>query len=295
MSCRSVGAVSPGQRYGDVFSFAPAVVANNRIDDIDDPGGVLPLGARDQFLIALASGNPNDDAIDGGDETNDFHASVYLIVDDHREDPEAGFDVPQGAPVTAPGAHSHFMRLPLSQIERTRHIEFADGSSEDQTRVFSKRARPIRAPKIHVTGAADGAEQVDAEVYYVTYTVYEPGDTLCDPRWYDEDSGEWVFDSGTTYAITLRLAIGGDGEFDFRTNYSLPRDPNDGFGVAGALSAARVEQIDACADGNCGLILEPHQTRPCDPNADAPSISGAISIPISYTEVHGFNPLELPL
>src|SRR5690606_25362459 len=117
-----------------------------------------------------------------------------------------------------PGSHAKFMRLPLSKIERTRHVTYPDGSTSEQTRVFSKRARPIRAPMIRVTGVADGQTQVDAEVYYVTYTIYEPGDTLCDPRWFNEDTNEWVYDAGATYEVVFRLAIGGDQDFDLQSS-----------------------------------------------------------------------------
>jgi hypothetical protein len=291
----TVSAIQPNSSRGDVFSFAPAVTANHRIDNIEDPGEVLALGDRDQFLIALVSGSPNDDAIDGGDVDNDFHSSIYLIVDDHRQDPSGGFKVPGHAPVTAPGAHKTFMRLPLSDIERTRHVDYPDGSASDQTRVFSKRARPLRAPQIYVTGVADGTQQVDASVYYISYMIYEPGDTVCDPRWFDEDTNEWVYDSGTTYEIIFRLALGDDQGFDFQTDYSLPSDPNDGFGSSGALGAPIVRQLDSCANGNCGPTLEARKISPCDPNGDPTTVGGAISIQTGYGELNGFSPLEIPL
>ena len=287
-SC-SVSPIGLGGK-GDVFTYAPAVTANHRIDDIDDPGEVLPLAKRDQFLLALISGSPHDGAIDG----NDFHSSLYLLVDDHRQDPAGGFDVPAQAPTTPPGSHAKFMRLPLSQIERTRHVEFPDGSSDDQTRVFSKRARPIRAPMMFVTGVADGTEQVDASVYYVSYLVYEPGDDLCDPRWYDEDAGEWIHDGGTSYEITFRLALGDDEPFDLTSSYVLPGDPGDGFGTAGALSGPVVRQLDSCPNGNCGPIIAAPKISPCDPNDGTPAVAGAISIPTHIAELDGFTPLELP-
>ncbi|MCA9697768.1 MAG: type IV pilin biogenesis protein, partial [Myxococcales bacterium] len=73
----TIGPIAANGNKGDVFTFAPAVISKNRIDGVDDPGSVLPLGDRDQLLIALASGNPNDAAIDGGDDDNDFHSSIY--------------------------------------------------------------------------------------------------------------------------------------------------------------------------------------------------------------------------
>ncbi|PRQ03339.1 hypothetical protein ENSA5_16930 [Enhygromyxa salina] len=279
---------------GDVFSFSPAVVANNRIDEISDPGTILPLADRDQFLIALASGSPNDNVIDGGDEANDFHSSIYMLADDHRADQGAGFDIPADAPTTAPGAHAHFMRLPLNQIERTRTIYFADGTDETEVRTFSKSARPIRAPMIRVTGLADGTQQIDAEVFYVSYTIYEPGNPVCDSRWFDSDTGEWVADPGATYEITFRLVVSGGDPFDFTNGFALPSDFGDGFGTSGSLSGPVVQQAD-CEGDNCGAVLKAPKTSPCDPNADAPPINGAISVPIVYSELTGFSPLEVEM
>lgn len=293
-SC-SIGPIG-GSQKGDVFTYPPAVAANNRIDSITDPGGTLDSGDRDQFLIAMVSGNPNDDVVDGGDPDNDFHSSIYLLADDHRQDPEEGFDIPTNAPTTSPGSHAYFMRLPLNQIERTRTVTFPDGTTESQTRVFSKRARPIRAPFIRVTGVADGEVQQDAEVFYVSYTIYEPGDTVCDSRWYDKDSQTWVFDQGSTYEITFRLAVEGGNPFDFQTNYSLPGDPGDGFGSSGALGQPIVTQIsDGCDDGNCGAVVKAPKSSPCDPNEDAPTVSGVTSIQTGWSELDGFSPLEIPL
>jgi hypothetical protein len=279
---------------GDVFSFSPAVVANNRIDEISDPGTILPLADRDQFLIALASGNPNDNAIDGGKATNDFHSSIYLLADDHRVDQSGGFDIPADAPTTVPGSHPHFMRLPLNQIERVRTIYYPDGTTENEVRNFSKLARPIRAPMIRVTGLADGTQQTDAEVYYISYTVFEPGDDACDSRWFDEDTNTWHTDPGSTYEITFRLVISGSDPFDFTNGYSLPGDFGDGFGTGGGLDWPVVNQQE-CEGENCGVVLKAPKSSPCDPNADAPSIGGAISVQVGYSELSGFSPLEVAL
>jgi hypothetical protein len=292
-SC-SVGSIEGGAR-GDVFTYSPAVVANNRIDDIDSPGGVLPTGKRDQFLVALASGSPNDTAVDGGDDSNDFHSSIYLLADDHRDDAaNEGFDIPGNGAVTEPGAHAHFMRLPLSQIERTRTIYFPNGEVEEETRNFSKAARPIRAPLIRVTGLAEGQEQLDAEVFYVSFTIYEPGSSSCDSRWFDEEAGEWVADPGSTYEITFRLVVEGGNPFDFNNGYTLPGDYGDGFGTPGALSGPSVEQV-GCEGDNCGAVLKAPKTSPCDPNADSPSVGGAISVQTGWSELEGFSPLEIQL
>lgn len=284
-----------GTNKGDVFTYSPSVAAKNRIDPINDGGEILGIGDRDQFLIALNSGSPNDDVIDGGVDTNDFHSSIYLLVDDHREDPAKGFDIPVNAPATAPGAHPSFMRLPLNQIERTRHIVFPDGTEDDETAYFSKSARPIRAPMMRVTGVVEDGEQVPVEVFYVTYTIYEPAQSVCDPRWYDEDAGEWVFDPGATYEISFRLATEIGEGFDFTAGYQLGDDPGDGFGTDGGLSGPRVDQVTDCGEDNCGVSLSAPSSAPCDPNQNAPGVGGAISVQTGGSELQGFSPLEIPL
>ncbi|EDM75360.1 type IV pilin biogenesis protein, putative [Plesiocystis pacifica SIR-1] len=292
-SC-SIAAIGPNGNKGDVFTFPPAVAANNRIDDIDDPGTLLPMSDRDQFLIAMVSGSPNDDSIDGGDGSNDFHSSLYLLADDHRADGAAGFAIPNNGVTTLPGASPSFMRLPLSTIERTRTIVYPNGDEETETRVFSKAARPLRAPMIRVTGVLDGDEQLDVEVYYVTYTIYEPGEASCDERWYDEDNDEWLRDPGATYEITFRLVVEGDNSFDFTSGYALPSDYGDGFGASAALSAAVVEQV-LCEGDNCGPKLNAPSTSPCDPNVDPPAIGAVQSVKTGMGMLDGFSPLEIPL
>ncbi|MFO7562685.1 MAG: hypothetical protein R6X02_08565 [Enhygromyxa sp.] len=296
-SC-SVGPIGQGGSKGDLFTFSPAVVANNRIDPINKPPeDVLPESDRDQFLIALVSGSPNDDAIDGGLSDNDFHSSIYLIADDHsdNQDPHGGFDIPGIGGITPPGGHSHFMRLPLNQIERTREIIYPDGSTETETRKFSKRARPLRAPMIRVTGLANGNAQIeDVEVFYITYTIYEPGSSTCNPKWYDEDAGEWVADPGATYELSFRLVMSGGEPFDFLNGFNLPADYGDGFGSAGALSGPVVDQV-LCEGDNCGAKLNAPKTSPCDPNQDAPTLSGATSVQTGWSELDGFAPLEIQL
>jgi hypothetical protein len=298
-ACQGFGdfdcSVSPiGSNKGDVFTFSPAVAANNRIDAIDEPGEILPKGDRDQFLLALASGSPNDDAIDGGDDKNDFHSSIYLIVDDHRLAPNGGFAIPGIGGTTAPGVHAKFMRLPLNQIERTRTIIYPDGTTGEETRVFSKAARPIRSPMIRVTGLANGDQVLDAEVFYITYTIFEPGGLTCDPKWYDEDAGEWLVDPGATYEVTFRLVVEGGSTFDFLTGYNLPANFGDGFGASGALSGPVVEQI-VCAGENCGATLQAKGSSPCDPNKENPYYNVVTSIATGYSELSGFTPLEIEL
>ena len=290
----TVAPIGEGGSKGDVFTFSPAVVANNRIDPINASGGILAKEDRDQFMIALVSGSPNDDAIDGGDLDNDFHSSIYLIADDHREQPNGGFDIPGIGGVTAPGSHPHFMRLPLSDIERSRTIIYPDDTVEVETRNFSKRARPIRAPMIRVTGLVDGEQVLDKEVFYITYTIYEPASATCNPKWYNEDTGEWAADPGATYEVSFRLVVEGSDPFNFDTNYSLPGDYGDGFGTSGGLSGPKVDQV-VCDGANCGAVLEAPKTSPCDPNTNAPTVGGAISVQTGWSELDGFVPLEIGL
>jgi hypothetical protein len=293
-SC-SITPIGSNGSKGDVFTFAPAVAANNRIDAFDDPGDILPEGDRDQFLLALVSGSPNDNAIDGGDEENDFHSSIYLMVDDHRTDANKGLVIPGIGGTSAPGANTKFMRLPLNQIERTRTIIYPDGTSGTETREFSQTARPMRSPLIRVTGLANGEDVVDdVEIFYITYTVYEPGGQTCDPKWYDEDAAEWIIDPGATYEISFRLVVSGDESFDFTNPYNLPGDFGDGFGQGGALSGPTVEQV-LCEGENCGAVLKAGGNSPCDPNQENTSTNLVTSIAVGYSELTGFTPLEIEL
>lgn len=290
----SVGSLGAGAK-GDVFTFSPAIVANNRIDELNDNGAVLGLGDRDQFLIALASGSPNDNVIDGGDDDNDFHSSIYLIADDHRAPAtNAGFDIPANGPITPPGSSSKFMRLPLNQIERTREIIFPDGETDTETNFFSKGARPIRPPMVRVTGLVDGEGAQLGEVFYITYTIYENGSDVCDGRWFDDDTGEWVADPGATYEVTFRLVVEKGQTFDFNSGYTLAGNYGDGFGTGGGLTGPVVTQAE-CGGENCGAIVKAPKTKPCDPNTNAPSLTGAISVSTSWSEVEGFTPLEIDL
>ena len=216
-ACQGTGTtctISSSNR-GDVFTFPPAVVSKDRIDDINEAGQQLSDKRKDQLLIALNSGSTNDDAIDGGVATNDFHSSLYLMVDNHQDPTPKGegLIIPGIGNTTLPGTHATFMRLPLSEIERTREWTYPDGSQDSNTRNFNKKARPIGAPRIDVTAATQNGNII--EVYYVTYVIYEPGDQTCDPRWYDEDEDEWVFDYGSTYEVTFRIDAEEGEDFNF--------------------------------------------------------------------------------
>lgn len=282
---------------GDLFLFSPAVAGNNKIDGPNDNGGTIEMGDRDQFIVAMISGSPNDNRTDGGDPDNDFHSSLYLLTDDHRQDKSGGIVVPGIGDTTPPGVHSNFMRLPITGIERTRTINFPDGTSEQQTRTFSKAAKPLRSPLIMVTGAAKGTEVLDVEVFYITYTVFEPGEQTCDPRWYDKDQQKWVYDYGDTFEITFRLILEDGEPLDFNNDYTLPADYGDGFGSKGKLSGPIVRQVSGdCEGGACGMVLKAPGTTPCDPNSGGSGVpAGPTAVQTGWGELQGFSPLEIDL
>ncbi|MBV1859143.1 MAG: hypothetical protein KUG77_12085, partial [Nannocystaceae bacterium] len=94
-----------------------------------------------------------------------------------------------------------------------------------ETRNFSKAARPVRSPRIYVTGVVDNGsgEPIvveDVEVYYVTYYIYEPSSGECDPRFYDEPNRTWYPDRGTTYEVTFRLTADANTGFEFNNGAS---------------------------------------------------------------------------
>ena len=302
-ACQGTGAscsVANSNR-GDVFTHAPAVVASDRIDDQNEV--VYNFSADDQYLLALNSGSPMDDVLDGGDPTNDFHSSLYLIVDNHRKpNDHAGLTVPGIGGLTAPGTDAAFMRQALWQLQRQRYVEYPDGTIDDENTApwlpFNKKARPIRAPRIDVTAVLQpGTQDVAAEIYYISFLVYEPGENICDPRW--NDGQEWVFDAGSTYEITYRLDVEPDKDIDFinGSGVNLP-DLGDGFaGVTGLSPTPKVEQIrdGDCADGNCGPQSPPGSKKACDPNDYIDPSSGSQSIPMGWAELDGFSPLEIPV
>ncbi len=304
-SCVGTGAscnVSAGNK-NDYFVYAPAVISNNRIDEIGSPPTPLDASDKDQFLVALISGTPYDDAIDGGVVGSDFHSSLYIVVDDHRVTKNAGLNVGAGG-LTPPGASATFMRLALTQINRTRTVTYPNGTTGTTTKPFARGTRPIRAPRIEVTGAYDlVTKQIvpNIEVFYITFTVYEPGEKSCDPKWYDAANKKWVFDQGSTYEIRFRLTTNAEGSFNlingsgyagFGGNYG------DGFGGgAGAgLTGASVSQVlsGACSDGNCGPSLATSSSKPCDPNPPGAGGTAPVSVPMAWSELDGYSPLEIP-
>jgi hypothetical protein len=285
---------------GDPFLFSPAVVTKDRIDDITEAGQPIDASSRDQVLIAMASGSPYDDALDAGKPGNDYHSSLYIMVDDHRVTPNAGLvsaATSGGGTVTAPGANAGFMRIPLNALTRTRTWQYPNGTTATETRQFSRRARPISQPRIRVTGLVDASGEIrpDVEVYYISYFIYEPGDQTCNTNWYDTTKGEWVFDQGSTYEVTFRLGVNSNSDFNLTNGGGVLGGFTfgDGFGAGSGLQAS-VKQVTSgeCADGNCGPQLAAKANKPCVPEGMAPPSAAPVSIPSSWSELDGFSPLE---
>lgn len=141
--------------HAETFTFAPALSSNDRLDDLFSVASAGAIAPTNQFLLALIGGAPADDALRQGPGAS-YHSSLYVLVDDHREDPSAGFDIPNGAPSAPPGTDDAYMRMALSEIERTRTIVPYEGAGKlIETRTFSHGTRQIRAPRIFVTGVVD--------------------------------------------------------------------------------------------------------------------------------------------
>lgn len=295
----AVNSINPG----DPFLFPPAVSANDRIDDFIS-GAADALAETDQFLVALISGSAADDSLTA--EEN-YHSSVYVLVDDHSgADPNAGFAIPANAPLSAPGADPNYMRVALSQVERTRTFQpYPASGLLTRTRNFSPQTRPLRAPRIFVTGVVDedtvgeGLSPVlldGVEVFYIEFTVYEPPSAECDSDWYDNASGQWYQDPGQTYVVTFRLTNTSGTPFDLAAGASDNTDIDFGgsFGGTG-LVLDSVTQLGGsdCQDGDCGANPTPPGPTPCD-NNDTPSTSNtsAFSLTVRQSELSGFTPVE---
>ena len=312
-ACQGDGAtcsVNEGNR-GDVFVFSPAVTANDRIDDFQSsvPG---EADGVDQFLVALVSGSPADDSIDATAGDDDFHSSLYLLVDDHAgADQHGGFEIPPGAPLSAVGERSSYVRLAFSQLERTRCVRYpANPDAEDcsDVRRFSPATRPTRPPRIVVRSVIDqdtvptdpDAPDVrpptvldEAEVVEITFTVYEPGEGMCDPRWYDDRRGEWVTDRGATYELSFQLFANDGGGFDFLRGYQGDTvDFDEDFDTGLVMTAPRQITTPICRDGNCGPTGEPPGLPPCDNGGGSGEPGRVLSVPLSRTEIMSFTPIE---
>jgi len=298
-SC-TVGASNPGEP----FVFAPAVTANDRIDDQANAAGGLPPEGEDQFLIALVSGSHNDSAINPQDGTNEFHSSLYLLTDDHHAEPDQGFSIPAGAPKMAIGdigTNPGYVRLALSDIERTRRFTPYEGAAEIvETRNFSANTRPIRAPRIVMRGVADSSGEdvqiVDGvEVAEVTFYVHEPPTESCDPRFYDPSSETWHIDQGATFQIKFQLTVDSVSGFNFSAGADEAtvafEDPAFERGLT--MTAVEQDQGEACADGNCGPQPTAEPMVACDNNEDVPPTpTSSYVVPLSARQLRGFSPVE---
>jgi hypothetical protein len=290
---------------GEPFVLGAAVAASNRSDDAGSPSGTFDDQARDRFLVALIGGSLLDDATSANSTGADYHPSLILLADDHRANKSEGFNIPSGAPIREPGEHSSYLRLPLSSIERTRVYQpIPGGPTYTETRKFSRRARPVRAPKISVTGLAQGSgDTLQAipgyEVYYIEYTIYEPSLGTCDAAWHDASSDQWIADEGSTYVIRMRLIVPDEGPFDFinGSGKNLGARVGDTWGFnSDGLQMAAPEQVRAgeCADGICGPQPTAQKQRPCDPNENQAASTGTASVSMGYRELSHFSPVELP-
>lgn len=310
-ACEGTGnecTVSTGNR-GDVFTFAPAVSASNRIDDYTAVANGTVNDEVDQFLVALVSGTANDETVDGQDPVNAFHSSLYLLVDDHRINTHEGFTIPDGAPKSTAAdsvagaqftADAGYLRLALSDIVRTRSVTPFPGANEIvESRAFTKRARPVRAPRIFVTGVVDTTNGTPvvvegAEVYYITYTVYEPSDGACNDDFYDAANDTWYFDQGSTYEITFRLVTDSNTGFNF-TSGAVPAGLDFGGGFTPGLTMSSVTQVTTaeCPGGACGIVAGSGGSVPCDNNAAVPPpTASGFAVPTNTAQINGFTPVE---
>lgn len=313
LACTGAGATCSvaGANPGDPFVFAPAVSSNDRIDDPSLAGNSVT--ERDRFLVALISGSANDDTLDptAGSE---FHSSIYLLVDDHSTGLAGeGFTIPAGAPKSAGtfGADSAFttdpnyLRLAVSDIERTRTVTpFPGAPTTSSTASFAAGTRPVRAPRIYVTGVADSSAGPDdiviiegVEVYYVTFTVYEPPSGECNPDFFDSTNNEWHFDQGSTYELTFRLTVDDASGFDFATGSANTADFTGGGGgtYERGLVLDSVEQVvpDDCPSGACGSEVGAVATTPCDNNpAPVEVATTSHAVPLASRQLQAFTAVE---
>ncbi|MCX4239050.1 hypothetical protein, partial [Paraliomyxa miuraensis] len=289
----------------ETFTFAPAVSSNDRLDDLSSASSSEALSPTNQFLVALIGGSPADDALRDGPGAL-YQSSIYVLVDDHQSDPTAGFSVPNGAPKAAPGTNADYMRIALTDIERTRsYIPYDGAATVEETRNFSRGTRPIRAPRIFVTGVVDESTLGNAggpsviegvEIYNLQFTVYEPPSTICDDTFYDATENEWHQDPGSTYLITFRLTANVSSGFDLINGAGAGGSADFGGGFATGLTLASVEQLGSgdCANGGCGPQLVTSSAAPCNPNADGGALPAGVGAALGLTqkELGGFTPVE---
>lgn len=289
--------------HGEPFYFPPAVVSNNRIDDelADGLAGIADEH-KDNFLIALASGHLLDEATDSGKEDMNFHPSLYLIVDDHRgDDHHEGFSIPTHGPITEAGKSSKFFRLPISSLRRDRTYVPFEGAEPivETNEFFSKRARPIAAPRITVTGLIDGSTgdvRPGIEVYYIEYSIFEPGLDSCDSRLYNKSEKKRYQDPGSSYTVRLRVLADDENGFDLKDGAKSVGNllGADGYGFTkSGLQIGKVEQIiDDCENGGCGPKLAAKKFRPCIPENKLGKTSSGSSVGMGYKLLENFSPIE---
>jgi hypothetical protein len=287
-ACKSTadtGCTIAAGNNGDPFFFSPAIVTADRIDSTAATPGTFDESKRNRALIAMASGALNDSVTDAGLEGADLHSSLYLLVDDHRAALDAGLSIPGIGDRADIGVSNTYYRMAITDFERTRvYRPFEDAPEYTDTRKFSRRTRPIRSPRIAVSGAVDGSGNIieGVEVYDIEYTVFEPPSNECSSKWYDKTEEKWYFDEGSTYVIQMRLTVKDDDSFSFGSS-------------RGGLEFTGVEQVreGACEDGVCSPMPGTASSKPCDPNTSAPSSGGEVSVSLGYRELSGFSPVEL--
>jgi len=193
------------------------------------------------------------------------------------------------------------MRLAMSSIQRTRvYTPYPGSSTYTETGYFTNKARPTRAPRIKTTGMVSNCDAFgnncttvpNIEVYTIEYTIYEPGSSTCDTKWYDSLTGTWYYDEGSTYVITYRMtAMDGQG-FDLingaGTGHTLPGGGGSGLAL---LSVQQMIGGD-CSDGICGPQTGTPHNLPCSPTQATSGSAEPYSISITSTEIDGFRRLE---
>jgi hypothetical protein len=159
----------------------------------------------------------------------------------------------------------------------------------------------VRAPRILVTGVVDQAtDQVieGIEVFFIQFTLFEPGSFTCDPRFYDASTDTWYADFGSTYEVAFRLTADVDSGFNFITG-SQAATADFGAGFQPGLTLASVTQVndDNCAGGNCGAT--PGNTSapvPCDNNSATggavPGTPTGFALSSTNAQIVGFTPVE---
>ncbi len=288
------------------FAFPPAVTSIDRLDDISSATGGGDVSPTNQFLVALIGGTTADSSLREGAGAS-YHSSIFVLVDDHQGDATAGFDVPAGAPKSDPGDNANYMRLALTDIERTRRvIPYENAAPVTEIRNFSRATRPLRAPRIYVTGVidqstsgnAEGPTVIDGvEVYRMEFTVYEPPAEVCDARFFDGGSNEWHPDPGSTYRVTFRLTADVASGFDLINGAANGNASLDfGSGNNTGLILETVEQLGSgdCPEGGCGAQLLAPSSVACDNNAGtvAVDLAAASALAITHKELTSFSPIE---